>query len=63
MIFLFQWVNIVLLLIIFILPFGAAYFFVNYMKDKDLKKDSIEVRLKLLEARVAELEDYINRSE
>lgn len=63
MIFLFQWVNIVLLLIIFILPFGAAYFFVKYMKDKDLKKDSIEVRIKLLEDRVAELEDYINRSE
>ncbi|OPJ56325.1 hypothetical protein CLOTH_07290 [Alkalithermobacter paradoxus] len=63
MIFLFQGINTILILLILTVPVLATYYLINHLRNKEENKDEILGRLIILEKKVKELEDYISDSD
>lgn len=63
MIYLIQGANIVILLGMLILPFVIAFFLVKWLRKRNEQSQTIEERLKILERRISDLEEYINDSD
>ena len=63
MVYLFQGVNIVIILLLLVLPILVCYYLIKYLKGREDNKDELLGRVILLEKRVKELEDYIENSE